>query len=162
MDVGRLARKVAGAIQGDELGVADRAHLVEQADFLDGLVYLVEDPEEAFGWNGIQGVADLIVRGDGPNLKEGGGIVGTAGLPQGFLVGQEGGALGEKDREGRQNKVGHLIPGVGAGAGVREILRAGAQLFNKMIKGAQLHGRQRCLKGGICTSYDCVTIVTNS
>lgn len=162
VDVLGLAGKVTGAVQSDELGAAHGAHLLEQADLRGAVVEVVKDRQEVRGRDRIEQVADVVVRGDAIHPKERGGVVGSASLAEGGLMGEEGGALGEEDRQGGQDRIGHLVDAMVALAGVGEGLRAGAQPLDQVIEGAQNHEPQECLKAVRSTSYDCVTMIVVS
>ncbi len=65
------------------------------------------------------------------------GIASALGLLHGLLVGQEGGALGEEDRKGRQAKVLHGILGILAGAEVGKASHDLAQVGQVLLPGLE-------------------------
>ena len=68
------------------------------------------------------------------------GIALALGLLHGFLVRQEGGALGEEDREGAQANVFHGIGDIVAGAAVGKAAHDLAQMRQVLVPGFQDFG----------------------
>lgn len=99
MDVLGLGGEIPRAVQGDEPGVAGGAHGLQQPVVVKGALDIVKETQQVFGRDRIEAVADVIVGGDAFDLKQGAGVIATAVLFHALLEAQEGGALGEEDRE---------------------------------------------------------------
>jgi hypothetical protein len=103
----------------------------------------------------------VVVGGDAFDLEEGAGVVLSAVLFHELLEAQEGGTLGEEDREGRQRNVGQGVSGVLTRAIVGQPGGKDAQAFDKSIEVARVHSAKQCLKALRSTSYNCVTMATD-
>ena len=91
--------------------------------------------KEVFRRDRIEGLADVIIRRDGLQMEQALGVALALGLLHGLLVGQEGWALCEEDREGAQTDVLHRIGGVIAGAAVWKPAQDLAQMRQVLIPG---------------------------
>ena len=136
MDVFGLGRKIPGGVQGDESGVADGPHGLQQSFLLEGLVQIIEQTVEVMRFDRVEDLADVIVSGDALDLKERAGVVASVGLFHSSLETQERGVLGEKDREGRQGDVGHDKEEIVASARVRQSGGDRAYTLDKVIETA--------------------------
>ena len=157
MDVVGLGGEIPSGIQGDEAGVANRAHRLQQTHLRKGLLEFVKKTEQLRGRDRVERLSKMVVGRDALNLKEGAGVMAAARLFHMALEAQERGALGEKDREGRQNKVGHLEETVGAGAPVRQSGGDRAKAFDESIEAVRVHPQKKCRYGPKSTSYNGVT-----
>ena len=133
-----LRGEIPGGIDCDEAGVVHRAHLIQRAGLIERFEQIIKEPEEVLRSHRIEGLADLIVTGNPSHLKERAGVVTAAGLFHAGLVTQEGGALGEEHRKGRQGEVGHGILGVVAGTRVRDLCGDAAQAFEDLVEAARV------------------------
>ena len=161
LDILGLGGEIPGAVQGDEAGVPDRAHGLEQPVFIEGPVQVVKEIEEVVRPHRVERLADVVVGGDAPDLEEGAGVVLSPVLFHELLEAQEGGSLGEEDREGRERDVGQGEAGVFARAPVGQPGGDGAQASDEPVKVVRVHGVKQCPKAVQGTSYNFVTIATD-
>lgn len=113
-----LRGKVPGAVQGNELGMMDRAgpHGFQDALLIKGLEKIIEEIVEMSGTDRIKSFSNMVIRGNFPDLKETMSIGGGACLLHGPLEGEKRRTLSEEDREGGESNVGHGILFIGASA----------------------------------------------
>ena len=121
---------------------------------------VVVETEKVMRLDRVQHLADVVVGGNAPDLEQRAGVVAAARLFHGLLRAQEGGALGEKDREGRQPDVGHVKEQVVARAPIGQSGGDRAHPSDEMIEAAPIHGPKTCLYRPEGTSYNGVTMVT--
>ena len=91
------------------------------------------------GFNRIERLADVIVRGDALDLEQGAGVVAPARVFHVLLKTQERRALSEEHREGSRGDVGHGETRVVAGAPIRECGGDGAPASDELIESARVH-----------------------
>ena len=89
--------------------VLDGAPTLQVAGLAQTLQDLIIAGKELFGRDRIEHLPDVIVAGDLLDVEQALGVALPLGLLHGLLVGQEGGTLGEEDREGAQANVFHGI-----------------------------------------------------
>ena len=99
MDVFGLGGKIPCGIQRDQARLAHRAHGPEQTAFIKSLMQIVKKAEQMTRFDWVECLADVIIAGDLFHQEERTGIVATAGLFHVLLETEEGGALGEENRE---------------------------------------------------------------
>jgi len=162
LDILGLGGEIPGAVQGDEAGIAHRAHGFEQPVFVEGAMQVVKEAKQVFGRDRIQAVADVIVGGNALDLEQGAGVVLSAVLFHELLEAQEGGALGEENREGTKRDVGQGVLSVIARARVRQLGGDRTQALDELIEAARVHGDKQCLKAVRGTSYNRVTMMANA
>ena len=117
----------------------DGPHGRQQTLLIKGPVQIIEEFHQVFRRDRIQRLADVIIAGDGLDLKQTAGIIAGAGLFHVPLETQERGTLGEEHRERRQREVGHGVLRVVARARVRQRAGHGAQTGDEVIETEQLH-----------------------
>ena len=103
------------------------------------MVEIVKKTKEVAGCNRIEPLADVVVAGNLLDLEKGAGVVASPGLFHPLLVAQKGGALGEKDAEGRQGNVTHRVDAIVPGAAVRQGGGNRVQAFDEMIESTRIH-----------------------
>jgi hypothetical protein len=81
----------------------------------------------------------MVVTRNVPDLEQGVGVIASARLFHPLLIAQKGGALSEKDAEGRQGDVAHRVDAVVAGATVRQGCGHGVQALDEMIESTRIH-----------------------
>ena len=145
------------AIQGDERRVVNPAKGGQDSVFLQSFVDSIKNRKEGRGRDRIEHRPDLVVRGDLANCKEAGGVVLRAGQLHRFLMGEERGGLGEKDREGTQPKILHRVGAVLAFASIRQTGQDLAQATDQILEADSFHAlswrRKSTLKGWSRTSF---------
>lgn len=70
MDVLGLRGIIPGGIQGDEPGLADGPHGLQQPRLVEALVEVVEEAEQKRRRNRVEDLADVVVAGDAADLEE--------------------------------------------------------------------------------------------
>jgi hypothetical protein len=111
------------------LGVGDEelapVHLqgVQESEFAQGVVEVVEHRMEGLGRDRVEHLTDLIVAGDGGEAEEAAGVVAAPDFLHRLLVREKGGRLGEEDREGAQTEVLQGVGEVLALAPIRPVVR---------------------------------------
>ena len=147
MDVFGLGGKIPGGVQREEPGVLDRAHGLQQARLIEGAVEFVKQTEQMVRRDRIQRLADVIVRGDAPDLEQRASIVLPLDLFHVLLKAQERGALGEEDRERRQGDIRHRELCVVARAPVRETGDDAPPTFDELIEATRIHASRNAGTG---------------
>jgi len=146
-----LRGMIPGAIQSNERRVVDAAESLQDPRCTQGVVDPIIHRIEGLGRDRVEHLADLIVAGDLLEVEETLGVVMTPGLLHRLLMRQEGGRLGEEDREGAQTKVGHRIGGVLAPAPVGQSGEHLAQVADQIVEAraaqAQSLRRKSALNG---------------
>ena len=140
MDVLGLGGKIPGGVQRDQPGVAHRPHGLQQTCFRKGAVQLIKEAKEVARFDRIQGLADVIIRGDLFHLEKGVGVVVATGLFHVLLKAQEGGTLGEEHSKGGHTDVRHGVRGILAGAPIRKPGRDHAKAIHHLIEAPRIHG----------------------
>ena len=134
MNVFGLGGEIPCRIHRDEPGVLDSPHGRQQPVRIKGPIQIIEQLHHMLRRDGVERLADVIVRGDALDLEKGAGVVATARLFHVALETQERGALGEEHGERRQRDVGHGELRVGAGARVRQRAGEGAHAGDEVIE----------------------------
>ena len=116
------------------------AQALQVASLAQTLKDLIIAGKELFGRDRIEHLPNVIVTGDLLQMEQALGIALTLGLLHGFLVGQEGGTLGEEDREGAQAYVFHGILEVVARAPVGKAAHNPAQMQQVLVPGFEDFG----------------------
>ena len=130
-----LRRVIPSAIQGDEQLVLEGAPALQRAGVAQALQDRIIAGKELFWRDRIERLADVIVRRDLLEVEQALGIALALGLLHGFLVRQEGGALGEEDGKGAQANVFHGIGDIVAGAAVGKTAHQPAQMRQVLLPG---------------------------
>ncbi len=141
-----LGGMIPGAIQGDEGRVVNSAEGGQDPLAAQSVVNLVIDRIEGLGRDRIEHLTDLVVARDLADDKEAGGVVLSSGLLQRLLMGQEGGGLGEEDREGAQPEIGHRVGEVLALAPIRQTGQDLAPAADQIVEAGSLHATSRWRK----------------
>jgi hypothetical protein len=122
---------------------------------------LVEKAEKQRRLDRVERLADVIVRGNAPDLEQGPGVVAPGVLLHVLLETQERGALGEEDGQGRGGDIRQIMEAVGPFAPVRQAGGKRAPALDKMIEtAARVHGQKQCPYPAKSTSYNPVTSAT--
>jgi hypothetical protein len=132
---------IPGAIQSNERRVVDAAESLQDPRCAQGVVDPIIHRIEGLGRDRVEHLADLIVAGDLLEVEETLGVVVTPRLLHRFLMRQQGGRLGEEDREGAQTKIGHRIGGVLAPAPVGQSGEHLAQVADQIVEPRAAHAQ---------------------
>jgi hypothetical protein len=142
---------IPGAIQSNERRVVDAAESLQDSRCAQGVVDPIIHRIEGLGRDRVEHLAGLIVAGNLLEVEETLGVVMTPRLLHRLLMSQEGGRLGEEDREGAQTKVGHQIGGVLTPAPVGQSGEHRAQVADQIVEAraaqAQSLRRKSALNG---------------
>lgn len=134
-----LGTEIPGGIQRDKTGAANGPHGLKHPRLIEGFVQIVKKTEEMAGFNRIEHLADVVVAGNVLDLEKGAGVVASPGLFHPLLVAQKGGALSEKDAEGREGDVAHRVNAVVAGAAVWQGGGNRMQALDELIESTRIH-----------------------
>jgi hypothetical protein len=140
MDVLGWGGKRPRGVQGDQARVADGPQGFPPPRLIEAVVQLIKETEARPRLDRVERLTNVIVGGDAFDLEEGTGVVATVSPFQFPLETQERGALGEKDREGRQADVGHGVLGVVAGAPIRQRGDDRTPAADELSEAALIHG----------------------
>lgn len=138
-----LGGMIPGSIQGDEGGVIDTAEALDNPMLAQAVVDLVIHWKERLGRDRIEHWANLIIAGNLVDVKETLGVVFPPGGLHRFLMSEEGGGLGEEDREGAQTEIRHRVGEVFALAPIRQARQDFAQTAHQIVEAGSLHAPSR-------------------